>query len=357
MGRYYRNAYIFSDKGKIDEAIREYENVLKNNPDDKEALLALGACYFVKGDKEKASLAYERLYAMDPDSEEITLKLESIYKLLGDKGKIVHLSERMHARNPENTIIAFKLANLYREAGERDKALPIYEELVKVNPKHTISLFNIGIIHYEKGDKERAIQLFEEILKINPRHGDALSNLGVIRYELGDKEEAIRLLVKASESGNLNAKMILGQLGHASSNKQRDTIGIHEVDVKPKIMVKSQPVDVQSKEGVAELKKSVDRTFAQCTMLKRYLEEKVFRVNQSGRVVLMIYFTKEGKVEATLIARFLDEEALAEVQKEFSALLAKREITIIPALHQNRAVTTRGFSMAFGFELEKGKGV
>ncbi len=349
MDRYYATALKLARQGNLDKAIQNFESTLKNTPNDKEALLALGACLYIQGDKEKAGLVYERVYQMDPDSEDNIVRLESIYKQLGDKEKIIRLSERIQARNPENTIIAFKLANLYREAGNQDKALYIYEELIKVNPRHTASLFYIGLIHYEKGDKERAVLLFEEVLKINPRHREALSNLGAIHYELGNREEAIRLFVKGSETGDLNAKRILEQLGHTMSYKQGDTVSIDRVDIKPQIVVKSKSLDVLSKDGMAELTKHLLNVLSKCTVLKKYLEAKVFRNNEMGRVIVQMYFTKEGKIEATLITRFLENEALAEVQNEFSSLLEKRKIKIVPAMYQNRAVRTGPIATLINF--------
>jgi tetratricopeptide (TPR) repeat protein len=61
-------AFIFMEEDKYDEAIEEFNNAIRLNPEDAESHFRRGECYFFKNDFDKAITDYSRAINLDPDS-------------------------------------------------------------------------------------------------------------------------------------------------------------------------------------------------------------------------------------------------------------------------------------------------
>src|SRR5262247_3855304 len=93
----------FLSQGKINAAIKEYRQIVDNEPNDLTTLNMLGDLYVRAEKKEEAISCFERIvehYA----SQEFNLKAIAMYKKI----------ERLKARDP---FIAHKLGELYASQG------------------------------------------------------------------------------------------------------------------------------------------------------------------------------------------------------------------------------------------------
>jgi tetratricopeptide (TPR) repeat protein len=133
----------FLSQGKINAAIKEYRQIVDNEPDDLTTLNMLGDLYARAGKKEEAITCFERI-AEHYSSQEFNLKAIAMYKKI----------ERLKTRDP---IIANKLADLYANqglvvdaraqylivadaftrTGENKKALDILHKIADLDPNNT----------------------------------------------------------------------------------------------------------------------------------------------------------------------------------------------------------------------------
>jgi tetratricopeptide (TPR) repeat protein len=158
-------------QGKLQNAIAEYEKVLKNDPKDLTVANTVGDLYARLGDTDKATECFKSVgdaYA----GQGFTVKAIAMYK------KISKLKSTM-----ENLL---KLAELYTQQGlfndARAQYLQVAEEFLKTN------------------ELENASRIFQKILEMDPENTTMRVRLAEIYVRLGKKTEAWQIFVAAAES-------------------------------------------------------------------------------------------------------------------------------------------------------------
>ena len=124
-------------QGKVNAAqeIAQLEELLKRDPQNLQALIALGNAYFDANQSRKAIDAYTKALAIDP----------------------------------KNADVRTDMAIMYRNLKDYDRAIQEFRQAAKDNPGHVNSKFNIAIVmQYDKKDIPGAIAAWEEFLKIEP---------------------------------------------------------------------------------------------------------------------------------------------------------------------------------------------
>src|SRR5262249_12435252 len=161
----------FVQQGKLQNAITEYEKVIKEDPKDLTVLNTVGDLYARVGQNEKACEYFKKVgdqYAQNG----FTVKAIAIYKKLS---KLTSSGDAI-----------VKLAELYTQQG----------------------LFNDARTHYmqvadqllKSGDNEQAARVFQKILELDPENTTTQSKLAELYIKLGKKEEARNIYYSAAES-------------------------------------------------------------------------------------------------------------------------------------------------------------
>ncbi|NOZ26398.1 MAG: tetratricopeptide repeat protein [Nitrospirae bacterium] len=119
----------------LEERIREVKAFLEDNPDNPEALVALGDLYFESNQVYEGIEVFKRAEKLEPES--------------------------VHIQND--------LGILYQKTGKYELAIEKFRNALRLDPTHLNSLFHIGLIYrYNMGDNEKALEAFEELLAKNP---------------------------------------------------------------------------------------------------------------------------------------------------------------------------------------------
>lgn len=119
------------------QAVAPFEDAVKKNPNDYDALVQLGNLYYDAKQFPSAIQNYEQ-----------ALKI-----------------------HPENADVRTDMGTAYWYAGNVDKALTEMQTSLKYRPGHPQTLFNLGWIRWQgKADPKGAVQAWEELLKDNPNY-------------------------------------------------------------------------------------------------------------------------------------------------------------------------------------------
>ncbi|MBX0310271.1 MAG: tetratricopeptide repeat protein, partial [Sulfurihydrogenibium sp.] len=163
-------AEIYQNKGKIEDAIKIYQEVAASN--SKESALA-------------------------------TYKLaESYYKLNQlDKAKQV-LIDYLNTNNEEYKLLSkLLLAEIYEKQNDLDNSVKIYEELKENDDVK----FKLAKILLQKGDYDKALMYFKELLEKHPEKVNEISfYIGKTYYLMNDKKDAVSYLENGTKSSNYN---------------------------------------------------------------------------------------------------------------------------------------------------------
>ncbi len=177
----------FVQQGKVQNAIAEYEKILKADPKDLTVMNTVGDLYSRLGDSDKAVECFKSVgdaYA----AQGFTVKAIAMYKKL--------------SKSKPSLESVIRLAELYTQQGlfndARAQYLQVAEEFLKA------------------GELEQAVRIFQKTLEMDPENVAMRTRLAEVYVRLGKKTEAWQIFAAAAES--LRGK---GQLDAADGILQR----------------------------------------------------------------------------------------------------------------------------------------
>jgi len=219
------SAEKYVQQGKVQNAIAEYEKVVKEDPKDLTVLNTIGDLYARLGQIDRATAFFRRVgdaYAADgftvkaiamykkltklaPNSLEALQKLADLYTQQGlyndarqqyvaladhwlranDLDNAAKIFQKMLELDPENAAMQTKLADLYIRMGKREDAKEIY--------------FRAADSLYQRGAMDAADEALGRILNTDPGNSRALLKRALIASDSGDGMAAIKHLTKIPE--------------------------------------------------------------------------------------------------------------------------------------------------------------
>ena len=126
----HEKALDFVAKNDLVQAIKTYEDIILDDPDNNQAYLLMGHCLLLSGEYEKAELSFYRAVQIDPSN--------------------------------------------------RDEIMPFYENTVLKDPDDDSAHADLGYAWLILGDYLKAKEAFRDALGINPENEKALKGLKII---------------------------------------------------------------------------------------------------------------------------------------------------------------------------------
>jgi len=216
----------FVQQGKLQNAIAEYEKVLKQDPKDLTVLNTIGdlyarlgradlaADYFRKvgeayssdGFVVKAIAIYKKLTKLNPAALDSVVRLAELYTQQGlyndaraqysavadqylrnnDREQATGILKKMLDLDPENAAMQAKVADLYLKLGKNKEALEIY--------------FNSAQSLFQRGSLDAADESLSHVLKLDPKYSPALLLRGQIATASGNSAAAVETLSKLPDA-------------------------------------------------------------------------------------------------------------------------------------------------------------
>lgn len=123
---------------EVHRQLNTFQEILKKNPEDYDALIHLGNLYYDIGQFNKAIPYYEKAVSIKKDPNVLT-----------------------------------DLGTCLKETGEPEKAIERYEEALKIDEKHWKAVYNVIIVSiHNLKDKKKALLYFEKLKGLNPPNVD-----------------------------------------------------------------------------------------------------------------------------------------------------------------------------------------
>ncbi len=219
------SAEKFVQQGKLQNAIAEYEKVVKEDPKDLTVLNTIGDLYARVGQNEqaanyfrnvgdqyaqngftvKAIAIYKKLTKISPQNYENVNKLAELYtqqglfndarsqymvvadSLLksGDNSQAARIFQKILELDPENAHTQSKLADLYMKLGKKDEARSIY--------------FSAAESLYSRGSYDAAEEALGKVITLDPNNQQALLLRGMIAADSGDSLSAVHYLEQVKD--------------------------------------------------------------------------------------------------------------------------------------------------------------
>src|SRR6201997_1879737 len=218
------NAEKYVQQGKLQNAISEYEKILKNDPKDLTVTNTVGDLYSRIGETEKATECFKSVgdaYASQGFTVKAIAMYKKICKLKPSLESLLKLAELYSQQGLFNDARAqyLQVAEEFLRGGELEQAVRIFQKILEMDPENVAMRIRLGEVYIRLGKKNEAWQIFsaaagslrsrgqldaaEDILKkmlsLDPGNSQALLLRGRNALEAGENDVAIKYLEKAAD--------------------------------------------------------------------------------------------------------------------------------------------------------------
>jgi protein O-mannosyl-transferase len=188
---------ILSDEGHFDEAIDFLGRALQANPDYPAALNNFGTALAGKRQFADAVGMYVKALRLDPTFVPAYYNLGIALEAQGQWQEAILQYTEVLRLKPDYWEAHNNLGYLLLLHKRANEAAPHFRESLRLNPRQPDAQFNLGNALAIQQNYEEAIVHFYECLKLSPDYAPAHKNLGMALARLGRREEAIRQLQEA----------------------------------------------------------------------------------------------------------------------------------------------------------------
>jgi tetratricopeptide (TPR) repeat protein len=214
----------YVQQGKMQNAIAEYEKILKADPKDLTVTNTVGDLYSRLGEASKATECFKAVgdaYANQGFTVKAIAMYKKISKLQPSLESVLKLAELYTQQGLFNDARAqyLQVAEEFLKSGELENAVRIFQKILEMDPENTTMRIRLAEVYVRLGKKNEAWQIFsaaaetlrskgslpaaEEVLQrmltLDPGNGYALLMQGRNLLEAGDAEAAVESLKKVSD--------------------------------------------------------------------------------------------------------------------------------------------------------------
>jgi len=183
--------------GRLEEAARLYDQVLKSSPRHPDALHLLGLIAYQKGDLDRAESLIGKAIEISPENPAYSNNLGNVFVALQRAQEACALFRRATELKPDYAEAHNNLGNALQKLGQWEEAVAAYQHALAMRPRYAEAHCNLGSALRKQGRLEQARTSYERALECKPDYATAFSNLALVLHEQAKYEEALPYYDKA----------------------------------------------------------------------------------------------------------------------------------------------------------------
>jgi tetratricopeptide (TPR) repeat protein len=187
----------FFKQGQIDEAINQYQEAFRLNPQYADACYTLGSALLKKGQIDEAIGQFQEVIRLRPDDANAYNSLGTACLKKGQIDEAIRQFQEAIRLNPDDANTHYNLGNALLKKGQTDAAIRQFQEVIRLRPDDAEAHNNLGTVLGMKGQIEKAIRQFQESIRLKPDYAYAHYNLGNALRMTGQTNAAINQYLEA----------------------------------------------------------------------------------------------------------------------------------------------------------------
>jgi len=210
---------ILLEKGDVNGAMKNFQEVLRINPANPKVYLNIGQALEAKKLTQDAYEYYRKGLEIDPLNADIHISLGTLLAGMNKTDDAERHFKEALKTNPNSIEAQTNLGNLFFQTGNFDGAIRHYTQALRINPHQAEVYNNLGTVYINKGNIKKAIELYQQSLQEEPGYAAAIENLKNARTNQKVFEDMVlktRGLINSDpHNPELHARLgnELGQLG------------------------------------------------------------------------------------------------------------------------------------------------
>jgi tetratricopeptide (TPR) repeat protein len=199
---YLEEARLLAKRGDMQGSVTAYNNVVRINNVNGDALRELGTVYFAAENYGASEDSYRKALALlSPDEKDPATYYNLSTTLFAEKKTAEAVSYAKKAYDTKEALgdvnaeanVVYNYALMLDETGKNDKAVPLYSEVLKLNPNHEKTKINLGVMYLnmDPPDIDMALKLFTQAYNQDKNNFEANNNLGSAYLKKQDYKNAV----------------------------------------------------------------------------------------------------------------------------------------------------------------------
>ena len=239
-------------EGQLEEAEKLYRQVLKNNPDNIDAMRMLAMVAATLKHFDDAERLLRRAVGIAPDFLAAVIDLGRILKEQDRFEEAIDYFKKAIEINPNNPQTHFLLAGAYAPAALNHEAVKEYQRTLELSPRHPGALLGLGNALKTIGRLDEAVGAYHDCISVKPNNGEtywSLANLKTYRFsdeQLLEMEKRVEDDSAASDKSEVNFLFALGKAYDDRGDYDRAWHYYERGNDKQRMLVQYDPVHTET---------------------------------------------------------------------------------------------------------------
>ena len=169
---------VYVNLSDWEKAKKEFETVIKYNPQDASSLFYLANCYDNLGDFISAKNTYLEVIKLRENYIDAYKSLCVVFIKLNDWDNAIKYANIANSMTDDEYIFDFVIGTVYMKQKEFQKSIAPFEKALEKNPNNLGIYNSLGTAYMACSNIEKAIEFYKKALEINPENPMAYYNIG-----------------------------------------------------------------------------------------------------------------------------------------------------------------------------------
>ncbi|MBI4978999.1 MAG: tetratricopeptide repeat protein [Spirochaetes bacterium] len=173
-------AIALEKQGKYLEAVKLYEKLTTEEPDNEYIWIAIGRCYRYQGEHMRSLSMYLKASQIVTNDASIWLEVGKTYRYLHDNANAALMYEKAaqcETNNDKKKVYLKDAGNIYFEMESFEKAKKAIRAAIAIDPNYSMAFNNLASIYIVEHNYSNAIRVLEKAFELDPDNTLPLLNL------------------------------------------------------------------------------------------------------------------------------------------------------------------------------------
>jgi tetratricopeptide (TPR) repeat protein len=221
-----QRAEVLLRVGRIDDALRDVDDVLRVNPSSADANALRAIIQIAKNEKAAALESANLATASAPNSMRAWLALSYAQQASFELEKALESARKAQALEPNSSLVSARVAELLMSLGRIEEAEAAARAGVAANPAESRAHTMLGFVHLAQIDTRQAAADFQAAIESDSFNPLARLGLGLAMIrdgELVDGREQLEIAVALDPTNSL-LRSYVGKAYYEENTKERDVL-------------------------------------------------------------------------------------------------------------------------------------